>query len=72
MGGLLQAIFAHDVESDGVAGFGFGFGDRGAGRNAARQVWDVCGLVVSGLFDDDGVAHRLEPNLFSPIRNILF
>ena len=52
---------ALDVKDDCVAYLCFDFSDCGARRNAAGKVWHVCRIVASGLFNDNGVAHKPSP-----------
>lgn len=59
-----QTVFpqSFDVKADCIADFGFGLGDGCARRDTARQIGDVGGVVISGFFDHNGVAHFIDPS----------
>src|ERR1700730_7415029 len=46
------------VQFYGLADKLFGFFHGHARRNASRKIRHVCGIVICGSFDDNGIAHR--------------
>lgn len=54
-----KAILAQAIEMklDCSKQLGFGFLDGGASRDATRQSRRIPGEIVSGFFDNDGIAH---------------
>src|SRR6266511_1865753 len=53
-------VFAHafKMKLDGLADLGLHLFEGSAGGDAAGKVWDIGGIVVLGLLDDDRIPHN--------------
>src|SRR2546422_4748632 len=62
-----KAVFAQtfDMEFDGLTDLCLSLGDRCPGRDAARKIGNIGGIIVLRLLDYHSVTH-LEPHFFSP------